>query len=79
MRLKPYWLLSIEAGRRGLQAWRIWEAQGGMRASLYRETGSRLAELARERAEQCRVMSGLFAALDAVFPLGLTGPSRNLS
>ncbi len=79
MRLKPFWLLSIEAGRRGLQAWRLWEAQGGMRASLHREPECRLAQLAKERAEECRVLAGFFGALDAVFPLGLTGPARNLS
>lgn len=79
MKLKPYWLQCIEAGRRGLQAWRLWEAQGGMRASLHCEPEGRLALLAKERAETCRVLSGLYAALDGIFPLGLTGPTRKTS
>jgi hypothetical protein len=79
MKLKPFWLLCIEAGRSGLQAWRLWEAQGGMRASLNGEPESRLAMLAKERAHSCGALSNLFAKLDAVFPLGLTGPVRQVS
>ncbi len=77
MKLKPFWLLCIDAGRYGLQAWRLWEAQGGMRASLHGEPESRLALQAKERAEVCRTRAVMYAALDALFPLGLTGPTRN--
>lgn len=79
MKLKPFWLLCIEAGRHGIQAWRLWEAQGGMHDSLHGLHETRLASLAKDRAEECRMLAGLFSALDAVFPLGLTGPARKTS
>jgi len=76
MLLKPFWLRTLDAGRHGLQAWRLWEAQGGMYASLRGLPESRLALAAKEHAERCRAMAGLYAELDALFPLGLTGPMR---
>lgn len=67
MKLKPFWTLEMQARLDGLRAWNLWAAQGGLRGKP-----SRLALRAREIAEARRALAEVYAALDRVFPLGLT-------
>jgi len=76
MRTRLYSLLSLETRARGLQAWRLWDQQGGAHAALRRLPESRLALAARARAEHCRRMAEFYESLSAVFPLGLSWSKR---
>jgi hypothetical protein len=76
MRVRLYSLLSLEARARGLQAWRLWERQGGAHAALRRLPPSRLALAARARAEHWSRIAEFYEALSAVFPLGLSWSNR---
>ena len=76
MRVRRFTLLSLEAHARGLQAWRLWDQQGGAHASLRRLPESRLALAARARAEHWSRIAEFYGALSAVFPLGLSGSKR---
>lgn len=72
MKLTPFFALEMRARFAGLAAWRLYGAQGGLAASLRRGPVPRLAAAARALAEQRAHLAEVYAALDAVFPLGLT-------
>ena len=72
MKLRRYFDLEMQARRAGTAAWRLFAAQGGLAASLRRGPVPRLAAAARALAEQRSALADVYAALGAVFPLGLT-------
>ena len=76
MKTRLHSLLSLEARARGLQAWRLWDKQGGAHAALRRLPQSRLALAARARAEHWRRIAEFYEALSAVYPLGLSWSKR---
>jgi hypothetical protein len=76
MKTRLYSLLSLEASACGLQAWRLWDKQGGAHASVRRLPPSRLALAARARAEHWSRIAEFYGALSAVFPLGLSWSKR---
>lgn len=76
MKTRLFSLLSLEARARGLQAWRLWDRQGGAYASLRRLPESRLALAAKARAERCRQMAEFYESMAALFPLGLSWSKR---
>lgn len=67
MKLKPLFALEMQARLDGLRAWNLWAAQGGLCGRP-----SRLGVAARAIAEARTQLAEVYAALDEVFPLGLT-------
>jgi len=76
VKTRLYSLLSLEARACGLQAWRLWDKQGGAHAALRRLPPTRLALAARARAEHWSRIAEFHEALSAVFPLGLSWSHR---
>lgn len=72
MKLLPFFALEMRARLAAVRAWNLYGAQGGYAASMSRRPVSRLAAAARALAEQRSSLAEVYAALGAVFPLGLT-------
>lgn len=72
MKLAPFFALELRARLAAIQAWGLYGAQGGYAASMSRRPASRLAAAARALAEQRSALADVYAALGAVFPMGLT-------
>lgn len=72
MRLTPFFALELRARLAAVRAWNLYGAQGGYAASMDGRPVSRLAAAARAVAEARSALAEVYAALGAVFPLGLT-------
>ena len=78
MKVVPLFALELKFRARACAWWSLWAAQGGMRASVWRQPASRLALAAEARAERARMDAELLAALDAAlgpfYPGGIVWP-----
>lgn len=78
MKTVPLFALEMKYRARACAWWSLWAAQGGMRASVWRQPESRLAAAAKARAEQAladaALLEALSNALGPFYPGGIVWP-----